>query len=59
MTDHARSPRPTAEQYRERARLARHTALGVRSALLREDPLDTAREYDQLAEAAEDEAAEI
>jgi hypothetical protein len=40
----------TAEQYRERAKLVRYTAESVRSALLRQDLLDVAAEYDQLAD---------
>ena len=57
MTDDAHPLHPTAEPYRERARLVRHTAQGVRSASLRDDLLEAAREYDQLAESAA-EAAE-
>jgi hypothetical protein len=45
----------TAEQYRERAKLVRYTAEAVRSALLRQDLLDVAAEYDQLADSAEGE----
>jgi hypothetical protein len=45
----------TAEQYRERAKLVRYTAEAVRSALLRQDLLDVAAEYDQLADSTEGE----
>jgi hypothetical protein len=40
----------TAEQYRERAKLVRHAAQGVKSALFRHDLLDIAEQYDHLAE---------
>jgi hypothetical protein len=43
----------TAEQYRERAKLVRYTAEAVRSALLRQDLLDVAAEYDHLADSTE------
>jgi galactokinase len=44
----------TAEQYRERAKLVRHAAQGVKSALLRHDLLDiTAQQYEHLAETVE------
>ena len=42
-----------AEQCRERAKLVRYTAETVRSALLRQDLLEVANEYEQLAESAE------
>ena len=45
--------RPSAEQYRERAKLVRYTAQAVRSALLRDDLLDIAAQYDHLAETIE------
>ena len=41
------------EQYREHAKLARYTAKAMRSTLLRQDLLDIAAEYDELAETAE------
>ena len=45
--------RPSAEQYRERAKRVRFTAQAVRSALLRHDLLDMAEEYEWLAERVE------
>ena len=42
-----------AEQCRERAKLVRYTAEAVKSALLRQDLLEVANEYEQLAESAE------
>ena len=42
--------RPSAEQYRERAKRVRYTAQAVRTALLRDDLLDIADEFDQLAD---------
>jgi hypothetical protein len=54
MSDTAVSQqRLTAEQYRERAKLARQAAQGVKSALLRHDLLDIAAQYDHLAESVE------
>jgi hypothetical protein len=44
---------PTAEQYRDRAKLIRYTAEAVKSGLLRQDLLELAAEYDELAEAAD------
>jgi hypothetical protein len=47
--------RPTsAEQYRERAKRVRYTAQAVRSALLRDDLLDVAEEYESVAESLEE-----
>jgi hypothetical protein len=43
----------TAEQYRERAKLARQGARGVNSVLLRHDLLDIAARYDHPAERVE------
>ena len=43
----------TLEQCRERAKLVRYTAEAVRSALLQQDLLDVAAEYDQLADSTE------
>ena len=40
----------TAKQCRERARLVRNVAKGVSSALLRQDLLDVAAEYERRAE---------
>jgi len=40
----------TAEQYRERAKLVRYAAQGVKSALFRHDLLDVAEHYGRLAE---------
>ena len=51
IADHVLSP--TAEQCRDRARLIRYTAAAVKSALLRQDLLEMASEYEQLAESAE------
>jgi hypothetical protein len=42
-----------AKQCRERAKLVRYTAEAVKSALLRQDLLEVANEYEQLAESAE------
>ena len=42
-----------AEQCRERAKLVRYTAEAVKSALLRQDLLEVANEYEQLADSAE------
>jgi hypothetical protein len=54
MSDTAASQEQlTAEQYRERAKLARQAEQGVKSALLRHDLLDIAAQYDHLAESVE------
>jgi len=53
MADHVLSRRLTAEQCRDRAGLIRYTAAAVKSALLRQDLLEMASEYEQLAESAE------
>lgn len=45
-------PRLTAEQYRERAKLARQTAAATTSRLRRQGLLDTARLYEELANIA-------
>jgi hypothetical protein len=45
-------PHLTTEQYRERAKLARYTAAAAKSALLRQDLLEVASEYERLAESA-------
>ena len=45
-------PRPTAEQYRERANLARQKAAAMKSRLCRQDLLDIARQYEELADIA-------
>ena len=42
-----------AKQCRECAKLVRYTAEAVKSALLRQDLLEVANEYEQLAESAE------
>jgi hypothetical protein len=42
--------RPSAEQYRERAKRVRYTAQAVKSALSRDDLLDIAEEYEFLAD---------
>jgi hypothetical protein len=44
---------PTAEQYRERAKLVRQKALAVKTALLRYELLDIARQYEDLADIAD------
>jgi|GraSoiStandDraft_50_1057286.scaffolds.fasta_scaffold3190305_1 hypothetical protein len=41
----------SAEQFRDRAKFLRYTAEAVRSALLRDDLLEIAREFDERAEA--------
>ena len=51
MPADAKSMHLDAEQCRERAKLVRYTAEAVRSALLRDDLLEIAREYDERAEA--------
>jgi hypothetical protein len=43
----------TAEQCRQRATLVRRTAVAVKSALLRDDLLDIAAQYERLAETRE------
>jgi len=51
MTDD-RQCRLSPDQYRERAKLVRNLAGGVRSALLRQDLLDIASEYEDRAQSA-------
>ena len=46
----------TAEQYRERAKLVRNLAEGVKVALLRQDLLDVADQYERCAETADTDA---
>jgi hypothetical protein len=53
MPDDPKSIHLDAEQCRERAKLVRYTAEAVKSALLRQDLLEVANEYEQLAESAE------
>lgn len=53
MCDHVDLMHLKAGQCRERAKLIRYTAQAVRSAFLRDDLLDIAREYDERAVALE------
>ena len=53
MADHVLSRRLAAEQCRDRAGHIRYTAAAVKSALLRQDLLEMASEYEQLARGAE------
>jgi uncharacterized protein Yka (UPF0111/DUF47 family) len=55
VAENADTLRPTAEQYRERAKLVRMKAAAVRTALLRRDLLDIAEQYDRLADSIEEE----
>ena len=53
MPDDTRQPRLTADQCRERAKLVRNLAEGVGSALLRQDLIEVASEYERGADMAE------
>jgi hypothetical protein len=54
MVDGADLLHSAAEQCRERARLVRYTAEAVKSALLRHDLLDIAKQFDELADSIEE-----
>ena len=53
MSEDPHQLRLTAGQYRERAKLVRNLAQGAKSALLRQELLDVANEYERRAERAE------
>ena len=53
MADDAEVLRPTAEQYRERAELVRQKAAAMKSRLRRQELLDIAEQYEDLAEIAD------
>jgi hypothetical protein len=53
MAEYADVLRPTAERYRERAKLVRMQAAAMRSRLRREELLDVAQQYEDLADNVE------
>jgi len=53
MAENADIRRPTAEQYRERAKIVRMQAAAMRSRLRREELLDIALQCEDLADSVE------
>jgi hypothetical protein len=53
MAENADVLRPTAEHYRERAKIVRMQAAAMRSRLRRGELLDDAQQYDDLADNVE------